>query len=145
MNCSIEHISLAKRPETEYAALSYCWGTPETAHWIILNGNWIAVRSNLFDFLDGVASLPEVKSFCFWIDQLSIDQENNQEKNHQVWQMTQIFSRAREVIVWLGKTQDDSERAMQTLNRWRSTSRTLALSDAQSLTALFCRPFWTRL
>jgi hypothetical protein len=37
-----------------------------------------------------------------WIDALCIDQENVIERNHQVQQMGEIFSRASNVLAWLG-------------------------------------------
>jgi hypothetical protein len=39
-----------------------------------------------------------------WIDAISIDQMNTQERNHQVRIMGKIYSSAQKVIVWLGST-----------------------------------------
>lgn len=37
-----------------------------------------------------------------WIDALSIDQANVLERNHQVQQMAEIYSKAKYVLVWVG-------------------------------------------
>lgn len=103
------------------------------------------MRANLFDFLEGVASLAEAAEYRFWIDQLSIDQHNNREKNHQVQHMRTIFNRAREVIVWLGREEDDSEVAMQAVRNWPLDTRLIPARQEVALMALFNRSFWNRL
>ena len=50
-----------------------------------------------------------------WIDALSIDQANTEERNHQVRMMGNIYKNAENVIVWLGLAKDDSDLAMKTL------------------------------
>jgi hypothetical protein len=41
-----------------------------------------------------------------WIDAVCIDQSNNLERNHQVQQMGQIYSRAHNVVAWIGDDPD---------------------------------------
>jgi hypothetical protein len=43
----------------------------------------------------------------FWIDALCIDQCSILERNHQVAQMCSIYTKAQEVIAWLGNTPFD--------------------------------------
>lgn len=43
-----------------------------------------------------------------WIDALCINQDDLQERSHQVQMMKQIYSRASSVLVWLGLHRDDS-------------------------------------
>ncbi|KAF2633929.1 HET-domain-containing protein [Macroventuria anomochaeta] len=45
-------------------------------------------------------------STWFWIDALCIDQDNVDERNHQVQQMGEIFSCAQQVFAWLGNNQN---------------------------------------
>jgi hypothetical protein len=100
-----------------YTALSYAWGPPVAEHAIILDGREHLVAENLCHFLTTwrffcrkrapaifSAQGPSWKP-CFswlWIDALSIDQNNIQERNHQVKIMSSIFGGADEVLVWLG-------------------------------------------
>jgi len=84
-----------------YTCLSYTWGLDVEDQIIEINGRMFSVRSNLYDFLD-VARL-KYTGKLFWIDALCIDQGNNVEKNHQVRQMGEMYSRATLVLVWVGK------------------------------------------
>lgn len=47
-----------------------------------------------------------------WIDALCIDQRNVEERNQQVRQKDQIYSRAAGVLVWLGPQGNNSDLAM---------------------------------
>jgi hypothetical protein len=54
----------------------------------------------------------------YWIDFISIDQTNVQERNHQVQMMKQIYRNAESVSVWLGEEDKsaDSDVAMEFLS-----------------------------
>lgn len=88
-----------------YTALSYQWA-PDTLspapQSIFLNGElWGNVTENLYDFLKSMDS----DSGYLWIDALSIDQRSNEEKNHNVKKMAEIYKRAQQTIIWLGRAQ----------------------------------------
>jgi len=53
-----------------------------------------------------------------WIDQISIDQKNTNEKNEQVIRMDRVFQRAYKVIAWVGPEEGDSRVAMETIRSW---------------------------
>lgn len=79
-----------------YKALAYAWGSEADHQTITVNGHKTTVRKNLYDFLliyDG----PHI-----WIDQISINQANVQEKSLQVGMMSQIYTQASTTLVWLG-------------------------------------------
>lgn len=48
----------------------------------------------------------------FWIDAICIDQDDPSERNHQVQMMSRIYTRAKEVCIWLGDGDDSSKRAI---------------------------------
>ncbi|EGO55055.1 hypothetical protein NEUTE1DRAFT_130947 [Neurospora tetrasperma FGSC 2508] len=50
-----------------------------------------------------------------WIDQLCIDQSDSDEKAVQVGLMSQIYSRAKQVLIWLGPAADGSDEVMDVL------------------------------
>jgi hypothetical protein len=82
-----------------------------------------------------------------WIDALSIDQNNMQERNHQVKIMSRIFGGADEVLVWLGLSSTKSHDT-----RFQSTSVHAAVSGAcenghlsDALQGICGRLYWTRL
>jgi hypothetical protein len=52
-----------------------------------------------------------------WIDAICINQEDSSERNHQVGQMSLIYSQALMVIVWLGPETEDSHEAIPFLKK----------------------------
>lgn len=101
--CSIQdNVKLDSKPE--YVALSYCWGQPVFDSYVVLEGQKVAVTSNLANALRVVRSEGyEMIS----VDQLCIDQSNKEEKSHQVPLMWDIYSNAQTVLVWLGRASPD--------------------------------------
>lgn len=100
--CEVRHASI----ESSYICLSYVWGAEDLGECITLNGKSFRVRKNLVDFLHWARRSKRLQSSCLWIDALCIDQSNVREKTRQVQQMGLIFSRAQEVIAWLGLNED---------------------------------------
>ena len=96
----LQHVSMEDKPD--YIALSYTWGAPQTKHkCIVLNGQMFPVRDNLYDFLDRCRRKKD--DSLFWIDAMSIDQSNNEEKSQQVQMMGRIYECAKVVYAWLGR------------------------------------------
>ena len=112
--CNLFVADLSSSPD--YIALSYTWGNPfppsdpDFAHFerpdriIRVNGFEVTVTANLFDAL--IALWRVDADAAFWIDALCIDQTNNGERQAQVAIMGDIYSSAREAIVWPGPTRD---------------------------------------
>jgi hypothetical protein len=48
-----------------------------------------------------------------WVDAIYIDQENQEEKKHQIQFMAKIYSQANHVVVWLGDAAEDSVLALE--------------------------------
>jgi hypothetical protein len=83
-----------------YEALSYTWGGVLISEFIRIDGKTHAVTGNLFSALRHLRYLDEDR--ILWIDALCIDQDNLQERGHQVALMGDIYSRAERVLIWLG-------------------------------------------
>ena len=83
-----------------YSALSYVWGSAVPTCKIGVDGMWLNIRKNLYHFLKEFRQEPGRPQWL-WIDQISIDQTNLQERNHQVRFMSSIYSQAASVTVWL--------------------------------------------
>jgi hypothetical protein len=61
-----------------------------------------------------LVSLPRLpEPHLFWIDAICIDQNNDDEKSSQVALMGEIYTSAYQVVVWLGKTDRGSDRAIR--------------------------------
>jgi hypothetical protein len=92
--------SLSDISQAPYEALSYVWGTEITSQKAYLNGTPITITSNLDCALRHLRLNLVPRNL--WIDAISMNQEDIQERNHQVQLMSSIYSTAQSVIVWLG-------------------------------------------
>jgi hypothetical protein len=111
--CAIDVFEVGSAPP--YIALSYTWGCPTPLQTIRLNGKCYNIRDNLFDFLKafGASELGQQNHYL-WIDQLSIDQSNTNERGHQVKQMGDIYRNGESVISWLDTSCYDAFRDVAT-------------------------------
>jgi hypothetical protein len=112
IHCSLDKASLIEPPK--YRAISYCWGDPLITKSIIVNGCTIQVTTNL------EAALQELRAQEFktlWIDALCINQQDLVERGLQVIRMGLIYSKAYEVLAWLGIEADDSALAINLVNK----------------------------
>ncbi|KAF8860198.1 HET-domain-containing protein, partial [Acephala macrosclerotiorum] len=98
ISCSLLHVRFCESPR--YEALSYMWGSEKDQMEILLDGNKHPIRNNLWQALKHLRS-ERYKRFL-WADALCIDQASEEERNHQVAQMSDIYEQAMGVRVWLG-------------------------------------------
>ncbi|GKT58366.1 heterokaryon incompatibility protein [Colletotrichum tofieldiae] len=94
-----------------YKALSYTWGQPDKTHSIDIAGAHLGITASLDTALRHLRRKDE--PIRLWIDQICINQVDSEEKNEQVPLMTQIYSKAELVLVWLGPTADNSDALME--------------------------------
>ncbi|TGJ78706.1 hypothetical protein E0Z10_g10058 [Xylaria hypoxylon] len=83
----------------KFEALSYTWGSEENLRTIQLDKQEFKVTQNLFKAL-GTLRLCD-KPRILWVDAICIDQSSVSDKNYQVPLMSNIYSRATGVVVWL--------------------------------------------
>jgi len=149
VSCKFHTISLEKPPV--YTALSYTWGSPDVTKTIELDGTPFEVRENLWDFLHQAQCNRSSRSRYLWIDALCINQSRVKERNHQVGMMGEIYSKAANVVVWLGSKDAGVElNTCYTLRDSRSRYNTAIdygrLVDAlPALQEISARSYWTRL
>jgi len=97
-----------------YIAISYTWGPPSLAIDIEVDGRYLSVRKNLYDFLITRRSEGSYSEHdLLWIDQICINQMDLTERSHRVAQMADIYQAAKEVHIWLGTGSDDLDPSMQ--------------------------------
>lgn len=113
ITCKIIHARLSNRPK--YAALSYMWGSDANSRNIDIGGKSCRIGHNLW------LALLELRlgdrERIMWIDAICINQEDSSERNHQVGQMSLIYSQSLMVIVWLGPETEDSREAIPFLKK----------------------------
>ncbi|KAF2502958.1 hypothetical protein BU16DRAFT_434007, partial [Lophium mytilinum] len=91
-----------------YVALSYAWGKHDIAvdiyppNRIWINDQPYDIRPNLYAFLTQWGPTLHMKSLPLWVDAVCIDQDNLEERESQVAQMREIFTKAKAVWAWLG-------------------------------------------
>ena len=98
-----------------YEALSYVWGSPDRSHSIILDGYVFPVTKSLHTALLHLRN--RALDRVLWIDAISINQDDDNEKSKQIPLMRMIYAQARRVIVWLGDSKNDGDKALEMIGR----------------------------
>lgn len=97
--------SLVRRPVRtsflKYEALSYAWGPQENLQRLDCDGRALWIGPSLAAALHALRH--DDKQRVLWIDAVCINQEDLEERSRQVAMMGKIYSRAREVLVWVGE------------------------------------------
>jgi len=119
--CDISVFDLSSAPP--FLALSYTWGPPSPQFDILINGESLSIRENLFRFFqvylmctDEIFQRRPPTKWSYhwdpraveylWIDQICIDQSRVGERNHQVGMMASIYAGCYGTIIWLGDIRD---------------------------------------
>ena len=95
------------RTRISYEAVSYSWGHDTLTSRITCNGQAFPVNPNAYSALQRLRRSD--RSRYLWLDAISINQHDSQEKSWQITQLFPIFKKASGVVVWLGE-EDKSER-----------------------------------
>ncbi|KAI0161466.1 heterokaryon incompatibility protein-domain-containing protein [Xylariaceae sp. FL1272] len=111
VRCSLEYVSLRNETLPSFEAVSYCWGDQSRHEKIKLvtadpSGNEtfesdVTVTESLYCALKGLRNAENVR--LLWVDAICINQRDIDERNSQVSLMRQVYSRARQVVIWLGE------------------------------------------
>ncbi|KAK5732111.1 hypothetical protein LTR17_010819 [Elasticomyces elasticus] len=117
-----------------YITLSYSWGEAKEdgshlTNTIRCDGALLRITSNLHGALSRIRNMMHVEQRIsiepVWIDALCIDQNNVEERNVQVQKMGHVYQSSTQVIVWLGRTDDetvsDSPSFVRKLSRFCAT------------------------
>jgi len=145
-----------------YQTLSYVWAeddrTPSMNWKIKVGGRSLAVLESLKPFFDALRDKDLLlDGTWWWIDSICINQNNDEEKNHQVKLMRQLYSDCRACIIWLGSATRREEEVVdfiQDLDRSRGRIVTENMREKfrgkqyaaswSLLVAFFTRKWWTR-
>jgi hypothetical protein len=98
------------------------------------------------------AALSRLRDHSFeriiWVDAVCINQADLQERGHQVQSMAKIYRTANCVIIWLGETAKDSDRALEEIRvaaGEESTNSLNSKASQQAILALLQRPWFRRI
>jgi hypothetical protein len=118
IKCRTQATTFSQQPR--YRALSYEWGSSEITLPIRINGVDTRIRKNLWYALYNIRHPKE--EVVLWIDAVCINQQDLGEKARLVPQMSLVYQRAEEVLVWLGRmTPPDVVKAyLPRIAKWQS-------------------------
>lgn len=142
IRCRITVASIEVDPNQgpRYDALSYVWGEESSARRLIIIDDChrgeckLMVTENLFFALRRLRLTSATRTL--WVDAVSINQKDNEEKNVQVAMMRDIYARARQTFVWLGKASDNSDYALQLVPELIRAAEVDAPDNVKNLWAL---------
>lgn len=101
LRCKIEPADLSQiSRDTSYDAISYVWGKPIFSHALFCGKSKISITPTLDRALRRFRNRKEKRRL--WADAVCINQEDRKELGQQVQRMSQIYSSATSVLVWLG-------------------------------------------
>ncbi|KAL1636653.1 hypothetical protein SLS58_009707 [Diplodia intermedia] len=92
-----------------FDAVSYVWGTAPATVETTCNGKPFLVTSTAYEMLVHLHRFRPSPQRPLWIDAICINQDDADEKAIQVPFMRRIFSRAVQVIIWMGPSTPDTE------------------------------------
>lgn len=98
IQCSLKTIAI--EPPPVYEALSYSWGDPRITKPIQVGSYCVDVTCNLELALKHLRLDDQDRTL--WVDAICINQSDVVERGHQVSIMGQLYSQAKEVVIWLG-------------------------------------------
>lgn len=159
IRCRVITVYLNNPPK--FNTLSYVWNvsseddkqSAEFTERIYLNDRYYLIAPNL---LSALRFYREHYTEPLWVDFLCINQCDTQEQGKQVLHMRQIYGSAIMVLVWLGDEADDSELAIEFLERIYKEPNTAAfivqtilsgtcLREWRALDHFWNRKWWMRL
>lgn len=137
---SLETLDLANNRHRQYEALSYAWGSKDNPLEIFITDPSTNIQAILPVTQNLALALRYLRlphlSRTLWIDAICIDQQNLEERGHQVKKMGDIYHTTRQVIIWLGPATDYGAFAVRIL---RGISATIEV-DWQTLTMTCTTP-----
>lgn len=143
INIELVPVSLSSNPTPQYDALSYVWGLEKCSTPAFVNGIPIAITSNLDTALRYFRDKTNEKTL--WVDAVCINQKDNVEKGPQVQMMGQIYSKAAQVLVWLGPAADGSDKLLERMSEGITETQISDETLQNSSFAMTGRPWFTRI
>jgi hypothetical protein len=104
----------------EYECVSYVWGLGPKNHRITIDEGFIWVTETLASALLSFvrnAHHSDCRTRALWIDQITINQDDLNEKSQQVQQMGQIYKKAQRDVLWMGLPTPKSVTALNWLSK----------------------------
>ncbi|KAI7380644.1 hypothetical protein KC336_g18965 [Hortaea werneckii] len=115
VECSLWHANLGQEPKPEYETISYTWGQSKECKTVMLDDCPLNVPVSAERAIRRMRL--QDQSRVLWIDAICINQDDKNEKNHQVGIMAEIYSSASQGLIWLeGEAEASTEKALESIN-----------------------------
>ncbi|OCK76675.1 hypothetical protein K432DRAFT_359936 [Lepidopterella palustris CBS 459.81] len=110
------------RGSADYVAVSYTWydeetpyGPNETSEYLWFGSQRLPITKNLSKLLHRFRR--PWWEVDLWIDQICINQQDDDEKAHQITLMRKIYQQSREVKFWIGEEDENTEVAFSLIEK----------------------------
>jgi hypothetical protein len=114
--CELVETQLRDHPP--YEAISYVWGDPRAKAPVHVEDAILHVTVNLECALRYLRWEHEAR--WLWVDAISINQKDINERNHQVRLMKDVYSCCTADLIWFGEASNDTELGVATLKRMKT-------------------------
>ncbi|KAI1737542.1 HET-domain-containing protein [Xylaria scruposa] len=144
--CEIDVWDLDSRPE--YEAISYTWadetGVDDSSKTIFVSRKPLKVTRNCENALKRVRRFHSVR--VVWIDAVCINQNDKNERGHQVQLMPRIYSSAKRVLIYIGERDANSDFCFKILDSgcMNSYDSVQTQQFCNSLSSLLRRQYFSR-
>lgn len=112
-----ELVIISTNSQENYDAVSYTWadqtGDKTRPFRAFIGSGYVSITRSCQEVLQRLRNSFFTK--CVWIDSLCVDQENAQERGHQVQLMPRIYTRAKKTYVYVGPTTSKDESILEEL------------------------------
>jgi len=141
IKCTLQDATFAQKPK--YEALSYTWGDGAATMRILVNGQDFEVGQNLYDALKHLRLGGRARTI--WVDAICINQSDITEKNQQIRMMPITYSRASQVLIWLGIPYSMDREYIPNVFREGLGGNSLLDITSQNILVNLCRnEYWKR-
>jgi hypothetical protein len=143
LSCDLVTARLDQVPS--YEAISYTWGSTQRTAEIYCAGRVISITTNLSNVLHRVRKT--LLDRTLWADSICINQDNQQERNHQVMIMAKIYGNAGRTLICLGEHHEHGPNITSLLEEVYpdGTSQLLLSENSNPTNLLFDDPKWKSL
>jgi hypothetical protein len=150
--CALEYSSADIPNGPLFDTVSYVWGTGRASMEVTCNGARLRVSSSTYEMLVHLHLHRPNPERLLWIDAISINQGDAEEKATQIPLMRRIYGRAVQVVVWLGPSipgtdafMTQFERVSHLAKNWTPTKWTNDVRWRGKEWPLQYNSFWTGL
>ncbi|TEY36910.1 hypothetical protein BOTCAL_0536g00030 [Botryotinia calthae] len=133
LHCTLSVAKLEENPL--YEAISYVWGPPIFPERLYLPSGYLGITTNLAAALRRFRYPDRQRQL--WADAVCINQQDDNEKGHQVRLMSQLYRNTQRALAWLGEEHSKADALFGTLERMAADHQLFEINRDDSLFEIF--------